>query len=178
MAQTQLQRTQSACTQSNNGGFKILLDNINHWETHGDWEPLAYLLMNHREKSTLKRVVGCVLHKNIKFITGKEAKGTKWGAKFEKNGANSICTGDKQKLEALVKKGSGIKGKIKVTRDGKEVLVTAHTHYFPSAKPKSDKAFNADDWAKRQAAAHPDSIQSMILALQEQAKKMKSEVSH
>jgi hypothetical protein len=174
MAQTQMQKTQAACRKSVDGGFSLMLENMKHWKAHGDWEPLAYTLVNHRDAPTLRRVAGRVINPAIVFAMGKDAKGSKWGASFTvPKGTNDLFVADKlTNLELLVSKRYGLRGKMSVKSDGKVKDVIAHLHLFPRADgSEEEKSFDPKAWAERAVKGHKASdIDQMIAALQAQRK--------
>lgn len=138
MAQTQIEKTKAACRKSNDGGFGILYQNMLHWQNHGDWEPLAYVLKNHRESPKLRRISSHIFADGVEvFFKGEEVKGSKWGVVIRKPaGANAIFNENKLALlELMVRKNLGIKGRVEATVDGEKKTVVAHTHFFPSVAP-------------------------------------------
>lgn len=139
MAQkTQMQKTKSACTSANNEGLRFLQANIQHWLDHGDWEPLAYLLVHHPQKSVLRRVTRHCLVDGITFEADKKSKHGMAIAKPSQVKQAEITTAKYAFLEAMVAGRRGLNSRITVSN--KSVLEV--NHHFPTiakADTKSDR---------------------------------------
>jgi len=130
-------KVKRAVTTQNIAPMKLLADQFEHWELHGDWEPMAYILTNHAQRAILKRIVNHVTSGHVHYEIDKKAK---YGARFtfSKSKKNAKFTDKKEVLIELVAKKVNLETRIQIREDGKTKTVKAINHHFPSlvAKPK------------------------------------------
>lgn len=163
MAQTQMQKTKTACTKSNMSVLQIVKANIDHWNQFGDWEPLAYVTVHHRDAGLAKRVCKAILSDDIGYETDRKSK---WGAVFTKPKGNDLIGNAEAyaALETMVMKGLGVNARIKTTVDGKEKTVLATSHYFPSvsAKPSTFTARELDKCVEAAKRVEKDELAERV----------------